>query len=309
MPRIVVLDSYALNPGDLDWSPLAELGECEIHDRTPAPEILPRSKGAAILLTNKTPLRRETIFALPDLRYIGVMATGMNVVDLDAATERDVKVTNVAGYGTPSVAQGTFALLLELTNRAGLHSDAVHAGEWSRCEDFTFSKAPLGELAGRTLGIVGYGEIGRAVAAIARAFGMQICALVRNPRTLEGAEAVDSLEELARRSDVLSLHCPLTEENRGMIDARILGLMKPTAFLINTARGPLVDEAALANALNAGQIAGAGLDVLSTEPPPQGNPLLGAKNCIITPHNTWATRESRARLLERVIGNVRAFLA
>jgi glycerate dehydrogenase len=308
-PRIVVLDGYTLNPGDLDWAPLHAIGQCVIHDRTPPELVAQRAAGAEIVLTNKALLPRETIQRLPALRYIGVLATGYNVVDVVAAREKGIPVTNVPGYGTASVAQHVFALLLELTQRTGHHAQTVRDGRWSAGPDFCYWDFPLIELAGRTLGIVGYGEIGRAVARIGLAFGMNVIASTRTPRAAAEGVAFVPLEELLRRSDVVTLHCPLTDETRGLINAGRIALMKPTAFLINTGRGPLVVEADLAAALNSGRLAGAGLDVLATEPPPATNPLLTAKNCLITPHIAWATREARQRLLGIAVGNIQAFLA
>jgi glycerate dehydrogenase len=308
-PKIVVLDGYTLNPGDLDWAPLLALGECTIHDRTPRELVVERAAEAEILFTNKALVQRDSIERLPALRYIGVLATGYNVVDIAAAKERGIPVTNIPGYGTASVAQHVFALLLELAQRTGHHTQTVRDGRWSACPDFCYWDFPLIELAGRTLGIVGYGEIGRAVARIGLAFGMQVIASTRTPRAAtEGVEFV-VMDELFHRSDVVTLHCPLTEDTKGLINSARLEQMKPSAFLINTGRGPLVVEADLAAALNADRIAGAGLDVLSTEPPPAANPLITAKNCLITPHIAWATREARARLLELAVGNLRAFLS
>jgi glycerate dehydrogenase len=308
-PRIVVLDGFTLNPGDLDWAPLHAIGQCVIHDRTPPELVAQRAAGAEIVLTNKALLPSSVIERLPALRYIGVLATGYNVVDTAAARERGIPVTNVPGYGTASVAQHVFALLLELTQRTGHHAQTVRDGRWSACPDFCYWDFPLIELAGRTLGIVGYGEIGRAVARIGLAFGMNVMASTRTPRAAAGDVEFVPLEELLCRSDVVTLHCPLTDETRGLINAGRIALMKPTAFLINTGRGPLVVEAHLAAALNAGRLAGAGLDVLATEPPPATNPLLTAKNCLITPHIAWATRAARERLLGIAVGNIRAFLA
>jgi glycerate dehydrogenase len=305
-PRIVVLDGFTLNPGDLSWAGLEELGKVELYEHT-APALVPeRAKGAPLVLTNKTVLTGDTIRALPELRYIGVLATGYNVVDVAIATERGIAVTNVPGYAAPSVAQAVFALLLELVNRTGDHARAVAAGRWAVSRDFCFWDTPLVELSGLTLGIVGFGAIGRDVTNIARAFGMQV--MVHSRRHVAGEENV-SLDALFARSDVISLHCPLTPETMGLVNAGRLALMKPSAFLINTGRGPLIDEAALADALNGGCIAGAGLDVLSQEPPAHDNPLFTAKNCFITPHIAWATKASRERLLATSVANVRAFLA
>lgn len=307
-PTIVVLDGFTMNPGDLSWDALRSVGECEIHDRTTADQIVARAARADAILTNKSPLRRETLAQLPRLRYIGVTATGVNVVDLDAARERGIAVTNVPAYGTPSVAQHVFALLLELTHRTGHHAHTVRDGRWAHSTDWCYWDFPLVELAGLTLGIVGFGEIGRAVARIGRAFGMNVIATTRATRVEDGVRFV-SLDELFAQADVVTLHCPLTTETKGLVNAARLARMKPSAFLINTSRGPLVVEKDLADALNAGDLAGAGLDVLSAEPPPPDNPLLCAKNCLITPHLAWATRAARTRLMNVVIENVRAFLS
>jgi glycerate dehydrogenase len=301
-PRIVVLDGYTLNPGDLEWRALEELGGFACYDRTPASEIVARAQSADILLTNKTPLAAATLAQLPRLKYIGVLATGYNVVDTAAARARGIPVTNVPEYGTSAVAEHTFALLFELTRHAGHHAATVREGRWSRCPDFCYWDFPLVELAGLQLGIIGAGRIGRAVARIAEAFGMTVALSQR-----AGGRA--ALEQVIRASDVISLHCPLTPETREIINAGTIAWMKPTALLINTSRGLLVHEADLAAALNSGRIAGAALDVLSVEPPPPDNPLLAAKNCLVTPHLAWAARGARARLLATAVGNVRAFLA
>jgi glycerate dehydrogenase len=305
-PRIVVLDGYTLNPGDLSWTPLDELGQVELYDHSASDLVAARSSGAAILLTNKTVLTGDLIRALPELRFIGVLATGYNVVDVAAAKEHGIPVSNVPGYGTASVAQAVFALLLELASHTGDHARAVAAGRWTSCRDFCFWDTPLVELAGLTFGIVGYGAIGRSVSTIAKAFGMRV--IVHSRRPAEDEENV-GLEKLFRDADVVSLHCPLTPTTKGLVNAERLSCMKSSAFLINTGRGPLIDEPALADALNRGQIAGAALDVLSQEPPPAGNPLFTAKNCIITPHIAWATKAARQRLLDIAVANVRAFLA
>ena len=307
-PRIVVLDGFTLNPGDLTWDPLRELGECMIYDRTPPDHVVTRAADADIVFTNKCPLDGATLGRLPHLRYIGVLATGFNVVDTATAAARKIPVTNVPGYGTASVAQHVFALLLELAQRTGHHAATAGAGRWSASADFCYWDFPLTELAGRTLGIVGFGEIGRAVAAIARAFGMNVIATTRTPRTADDVRFVE-MDELFSAADVVTLHCPLTPETQGLIHAARLARMKPTAFLINTGRGPLVVEQDLADALNAGRLAGAGLDVLSAEPPPRENPLLTAKNCLITPHIAWATRAARSRLMDAAVANLSAFLA
>jgi len=307
--KIVVLDGYTLNPGDLSWDALRALGDCEIYDRTPPQETIARATGAEIVLTNKTLLGRREIDKLPQLRYVGVLATGYNVVDLAATAARGIVVTNVPTYGTQSVAQMVFAHLLHLVQHVGEHAMGVHRGKWTRSEDFCYWEFPLVELEGLTMGLVGLGRIGRAVAKLAQAFGMEVLAF--DPQAAETPDGVQrvELDALLARSDVVSLHCPLTEETRGLINAERLARMKPTAMLINTSRGPLVDEPALANALNAGRLAGAGLDVLSSEPPVASNPLLGARNCYITPHIAWATRAARARLLKTAVENVQAFLA
>jgi glycerate dehydrogenase len=316
--KIVVLDGYTLNPGDLSWDELKALGNCAIYDRTAPAELMSRADGAEILLTNKMPITREHIERLTVLQYIGVLATGTNIVDLEAARERRIPVTNVPAYGTKSVAQTTFALLLELTQHVGRHAETVRDGQWSRSEDWCYWDRPLIELDGLTLGIIGLGRIGTAVAEIAMAFGMKVIAarsqlptsIAHIPSPISNHQSpiarVD-LETLFRQSDVISLHCPLTPETRGLVNAERLALMKPSAFLLNTSRGPLVDEPALADALNSGRIAGAGLDVLAAEPPPADNPLLQAKNCFITPHLAWATRAARKRLLKIAVANLRAF--
>lgn len=304
--RIVALDGYTLNPGDLSWAPIESLGEFTSHDRTPSAQVIERARGADVLLTNKVAFNRETIAALPDLRLIAVTATGYNIVDTAAAKERGVIVCNVPEYGTPNVAQHVFALLLELSTRTGHHAQTVRDGRWSTSLDWSYWDFPLVELNGLTLGIIGYGRIGRAVAQIARAFGMNVIAYRRNAKQEDAAVDLDTL---ARDSDVISLHCPLTADNAKMINASLLAKMKPTAMLINTARGGLIDEPDLANALNDERIAGAGLDVLTTEPPRADNPLIGAKNCIITPHIAWASRPARQRLLDITAGNIRAFIA
>ncbi len=306
--KIIVLDGYTLNPGDLSWSGLEALGDCTVYDRTPPDDIIARARDAAIVLTNKTPLGKETLAHLPALRYIGVLATGYNVVDIAAAEARGIPVTNVPAYSTRSVAQMTFALLLELAQHVGHHAQSVRAGRWCDSADFCYWDHPLLELDGLTLGMIGYGRIARATATIARAFGMTVMAYTPSGDKRDAETRFADLETVLQESDVLSLHCPLTSGNAGLIDARHLALMKSTAYLINTARGPLIDEQALADALNTGRLAGAGLDVLSVEPARGDNPLLKARNCLITPHIAWATRAARCRLMETVVSNVRAFL-
>jgi glycerate dehydrogenase len=307
--NIVVLDGYTLNPGDLSWEGLEALGSCTVHDRTPAPDIVSRAASAHIVLTNKTPLTRDTLALLPPLRYIGVLATGYNIVDVAAARERGIPVTNVPSYGTMSVAQVVFAHLLNLTHGIAHHTGAVRQGRWSSSTDFSFWDTPLMELSGKTMGIIGAGQIGRAVARIARSFGMDVIAYDHSPAAPVPADVrLVQLEEIFSRSDVVTLHCPLTAETTGLVNRERLALMKPTAFLINTSRGPVIDETALAEALEGGVIAGAGLDVLSSEPPPPDHPLLHARNCYITPHFAWASTAARRRLMDEVVENVRAFL-
>lgn len=308
--NVVILDGYAANPGDLSWDAIAALcgHNLTVFDRTPREKVVERALGMQAVLTNKAVLDADALAQLPDLRYIGIIATGYNTVDVAAARDRKIPVCNAPGYGRDSVAQHVFALLLELSNQVGLHARSTAAGEWSAHPDWTYQQAPMTELAGKTLGIVGLGEIGSQVARIALAFGMQVLANSRSPKDLPGVERV-TREQLFAQSDVVSLNCPLTEENRAFVNAALLRTMKPTAFLINTARGPLIDEVALAQVLNEGCLAGAGLDVLSEEPPAINHPLFQAKNCIITPHNAWGTRESRARLISIVAENLRAFLA
>jgi glycerate dehydrogenase len=306
---IAILDGYTTNPGDLSWQPLESFGRIAVHDRTDGTDIVARARDAAIVLTNKTVLSRSVIASLPNLKCICVLATGYNVVDVVAARDHGVVVCNVPEYSTPNVAQAVFALLLELTNRTGHHDRTVHEGRWAACEDFCYWDGDLVELAGLTLGIVGYGRIGQAVARIGRAFDMRILAYRRDATgPIDGGERAD-LDRLFAESDVVSLHCPLTPDTRELVNAARLARMKRTAFLINTARGGLVNEADLAAALDAGTIAGAGLDVLAVEPPPVSNPLLTARNCVITPHIAWATRDARRRLIDATAANVAAFFA
>ncbi len=308
--QTVVLDGYALNPGDLSWIDLERLTALTVHDRTARELIVERSREAELLLTTKTPLTSEVIHGLRKLRYIGVLATGYDNVDIGAARARGIVVTNIPAYGTASVAQFVFALLLELCNKVKLHSDAVREGEWSRNPDWSFWKAPLIELAGKTMGIVGFGRIGRQVARIADAMDMRVIAAdafrINTPEYPGFRWA--GVEELLEQSDVVSLHCPLRPETEGLINSEHLRLMKTGAMLINTSRGALVVDRDLADALNSGHIAGAGLDVLSLEPPPPGNPLFTAKNCLVTPHIAWATQEARSRLMRMAVDNVAAFL-
>jgi glycerate dehydrogenase len=308
--KIICLDGFTLNPGDLSWDGFARLGSFVCHDRTPADQIVARAASADAVLTNKTPLSAATLDQLPQLRYIGVLATGYNVVDIGAAKKQRIVVTNVPTYSTDSVAQLVFALLLELCHRVGLHSEQVNRGEWSRSIDFTFRSSPLIELAGKTIGIVGLGRIGRRVAELAGAFGMKVIFAEDRPVTDGPANARQvPLDELFRQANVVSLHVPLTEATKNLVNASRLAMMKPNAFLINTSRGPAVDEPALRAALLAGQLAGAGLDVLSVEPPPANHPLIGLDNCIITPHIAWSTSEARRRLMAVAAENLAAFIA
>ncbi len=309
--KIVVLDGYCMNPGDLSWDALREFGEVVVYDRTPAAEAAARADGADAVLMNKTPLSAETLARLPQLKYIGVLATGYNVVDIEAARGQGITVTNVPTYAMASVAQFVFALLLELCHNVRLHADAVRAGEWSRNADWSFWKSPLVELEGKTMGVIGFGRIGRSVGRIADAMGMRVIAhdtYQCDTPAYPGFRWAER-DELLRESDVVSLHSPLTPETAGMIHAGTLALMKPSAFLINTSRGPLVVDQDLADALNAGRLAGAGLDVLSVEPPADNNPLLAARNCLVTPHIAWATREARARLMDAVAANISAWIS
>lgn len=307
--NIVVLDGYTLNPGDLTWDALKKLGDVTVYDRTSVEQVVERAMNAAIVLTNKCPITHDAIEQLPLLKYIGVLATGYNVVDVEAAYERRVRVANIPDYSTPSVAQLTFALLMELTFHVGHHAQTTRDGRWQSSVDFCYWDKPLIELSGLTFGVIGYGRIGQMVAKIAQSFGMNVVAYSRSRNgTEENGVKFVSLEAIFHLSDVISLHCPLTPETKHLINKDRLSRMKPTAFLLNTGRGPLIDEAALAEALNEGKIGGAGLDVLSIEPPKNGNPLLTAKNCLVTPHIAWATKAARTRLMEIAVNNVKAFL-
>lgn len=310
--KIVNLDSYALNPGDLDWSPLKELGDCTFYDRTPVNddnEILKRIGDAEIVLTNKTPLDEHVISTAPNLKYIGVTATGYNVIDTEAATKANIPVTNIPTYGTDAVAQFTFALLLEITSHVGLHNQLVHDGRWSSNPDFTFWAKPLMELQGKTLGLIGFGSIAKKVAEIGHAFSMNIIFYNHRPKTdLPNYVKQVSLEELYQQSDIISLHVPQTPETTEMINQKAISQMKDGVILINTARGGLISEKDVADALNDSKIAAAGVDVVQKEPIPTDSPLLSAKNCYITPHIAWAPRETRNRLLGIVVDNLQAFL-
>ena len=305
--KIVVLDGYALNPGDLSWEGLKQLGDLEIHDRTETAQILSRAKYADLVLTNKTLLSSESLRQLPKLKYIGVLATGYNCVDVQTAKELGIAVTNIPSYGTASVAQFVFALLLELCHNVKQHHYAVANGQWATSRDWTFWLTPLIELEGKVMGIVGLGRIGRHVARVAIAFGMHVIATDQVPIAEPGVQPT-TLEKLLVESDVVSLHCPLFPETLGLINRERLATMKSSAFLINTSRGPLIIDEDLADALNQGVIAGAGLDVLSMEPPMRDNALLKSRNCIVTPHIAWATKEARSRLMNIAVKNVEGFL-
>lgn len=304
--KIVVLDGYTLNPGDLSWDGFKELGETVVYERTAPEQILNRAKDAEIVITNKTPITKETIDLLPKMQYIGVLATGYNVIDIDAAREKGIVVCNIPAYGTQAVAQMTFALLLALCNKVEMHNDAVKKGVWSASKDFCFCVDTLTELAGKTMGIIGFGRIGAQVAALADAFGMEV---VYNSNSRKNTKyRWMERDELFCTADVVSLHCPLVAATQGLINKQTLEKMKKTAFLINTSRGQVIVEKDLADALNQGKIAGAALDVLSQEPPAADNPLLTAKNCIITPHIAWAAKETRARLMDIAVENLKAWM-
>lgn len=313
--EIVVLDGYTLNPGDLSWKGFEDLGNLTVYDRTSYDVndidlIVQRSKNADAIIINKTPISRKALDKLPNLKYIGLLATGYNVVDIDAAKEKGITVTNVPTYGTDSVAQMTFALLLELTNNVGIHNAAVKAGKWSKSPDWCFWESPLIQLSGKTLGIIGYGRIGQSVGKIAQAFGMKVIAMANNPRKeLENKDMkYVELDELLGNSDFISLHCPLTDETKGIINKKSIHKMKSNVMIINTSRGGLIVEDDLADALNRERIAGAALDVVSVEPIKPDNPLLKAKNCILTPHISWAPIESREKLMNIAVNNLVEYL-
>lgn len=307
--KIVVLDGYAANPGDLCWDELKALGECVIYDRTAPEEVLERAAGATIVLTNKTVLTAAQIDALPELKYIGVLATGYNIVDIEAARARGIVVTNIPSYSTSSVAQMVFAHILNIAVQVQHHSEEVHKGRWTNSKDFCFWDTPLIELRGKKLGIVGLGHTGYSTARVAIGFGMEVHAYTsKSAFQLPPEIRKMELDELFRECDIISLNCPLTESTRNMVNAERLKLMKPTAILINTGRGQLINEQDLADALNSGQIYAAGLDVLSQEPPRADNPLLTAKNCYITPHIAWATTAARERLMHIMMDNIKAYL-
>jgi len=306
--KIVVLDGYALNPGDLSWTGMEALGELTVYERTSPSEVLERSAGAEVLITNKTVITAEHMATLPQLKYIGVLATGYNVVDIDEARNRGIVVTNIPAYSTASVAQMVFAHVLNITQRVGYYATENANGRWTNSVDFCYWDTDLVELDGKKMGIVGLGNIGRATARIAQAFGMEVLVVTSKEQSAlpEGMKKV-TLDELFAQSDVVSLHCPLTPDTKEMVNAARLQTMKPSAILINTGRGPLVNEQDLADALNEGRIAAAGLDVLSVEPSVTGNPLLGARNCFITPHIAWATKEARIRLMDIAVNNLKSY--
>lgn len=314
--KIVVLDGYTLNPGDLSWDALEEIGELTVYERTTYDLeqqgiVLERMKGAEVVFTNKTPITRETINQLPNLKYIGVLATGYNIVDVEAAKEQGVIVANIPTYGTAAVAQMTFALLLELCHHVGSHSDQVKKGEWSRNPDWCFWTQPLVELNNKNIGIIGFGRIGQEVGKIAQAFGMNVLAFDQYKNLeleCDTLRYVD-LDEILEKSDVISLHCPLFESTKGLINKNTIEKMKENVMIVNTSRGPLINEEDLADALNSGRISGAALDVVSVEPIKEDNPLLTAENCIITPHISWAPKESRKRLLDIAISNLEQYLS
>ena len=311
--KIVVLDGYTENPGDLSWGRLEELGEFIVYDRsslTDEDEVIARIGEAEIVITNKTPITKRVLDSCPSIRYIGVLATGYNVVDYVYAAKKGIPVTNVPGYGTDTVAQFTFALLLEICHRVAHHSEAVHAGRWEQSPDFCFCDYPQIELAGKTMGIIGFGRIGQKVGTIAKAFGMKV--LAHSPHEYESGKAIGTyvnLDALLAESDVISLHCPLFPETEGIINQATIAKMKDGVILLNNGRGPLVVEQDLADALNSGKIQAAAVDVVSAEPIKGDNPLLTAKNCFITPHIAWATKEARQRIMDCAVNNVKAFLS
>lgn len=308
--KIVVLDGYTLNPGDLSWDSLAELGEVTVYERTASKDVCKRAAGAEVLFTNKVVLDASILEKLPDLKYVGVLATGYNIVDIEAASRRGIVVTNIPAYSTKSVAQMVFAHILNIVQQVGHYANEVRNGRWNGQSDFCFWDAPLHELDGKKMGIIGFGNTGRAAARIAVSFGLDVYVYTSKSAMELPADVhkCPSLDELFRKCDIVSLHCPLVEDTLGMVDARKLSLMKPTAILINTGRGGLVNEQDLADALNGGKIAAAGLDVLSSEPPRSDNPLLKARNCYITPHQAWATSEARVRLMNLAVNNLKAFV-
>lgn len=308
--KICILDGYSLNPGDLDWSPVERLGDVTLFDRTPADKIVERAADADIVLTNKVPFSADTLRQLPRLRFICVLATGYNIIDTEAAARQGVVVANIPAYSTMSVAQMAFAHILNITNHVASYAREVADGKWTNCPDFCFWDSALTELAGKTMGIVGLGNTGMATARIAVAMGMKVVAMTsKSADTLPEGITPATLDDVLASADVVSLHCPLTPSTRHLINAASIAKMKPSAILINTGRGPLVDEQAVADALNGGRLAAFGADVLSQEPPRGDNPLLSARNCFLTPHIAWATLEARTRLMSTATENVRQFIA
>lgn len=307
--KIVVLDGYTENPGDLSWDELGKFGELTVYDRTKAEDVVARIEDAEVVYTNKTPITRETLDACPNVKFISVLATGYNVIDVDAARERGIPVTNIPTYGTDAVSQFAIALLLEMCHHVGEHSEAVKNGEWTNNEDWTFWKHPLIELAGKTLGIIGFGRIGQGTGRIAQALGMKVVAYDahKRPELVTDTCRYVELDELFSESDFISLHCPLFKETEGIINKDNIAKMKDGVKIINTSRGPLIVEEDLKNALNSGKVSGAGVDVVSTEPIKADNPLLQAKNIYITPHIAWAPKESRQRLMDIAVDNLRAY--
>lgn len=308
--KIVILDGHTINPGDLSWDKLKEYGELTVYERTPKELIVTRIGNAEIVLTSKCVLTAEVMAQCPNLKWIGILATGINMVDLEYASAHHIPVTNIPAYSTDSVAQFTFSLLLEICNQVKVHSDAVHAGEWKNAKDFCFCLTPQKELAEKTFGIVGFGNIGKRIAKIAEAFGMNVLITSNYPDPAFATENISfaSLDELFAVSDVISLHCPLTKDNRGFINHSAISKMKNGVILLNTSRGPLIQEEDLAEALKSGKVFAAGLDVLSVEPP-KNNPLIGLSNCVIAPHIAWITKESRTRLIDTAVNNLESYLA
>ncbi|MCH5170330.1 MAG: D-2-hydroxyacid dehydrogenase [Oscillospiraceae bacterium] len=308
--KIVVLDAHALNPGDLSWDWLKTLGECEIYDRTPESEVITRCEGAEIVITNKTPLPKFILEKLPLLKFIALESTGYNVVDTEYCKERGIPVCNIPSYSTEAVAQLTFSLILEITNGVALHSESVKNGEWTSCPDFCYWKIPLSELSGKMLGIVGFGQIGSRVADIANAFNMNVIAVSGHETDQSHRKNFRwaTLDELKKQADIITFHCPLNKNTENLCNEEFLNGCRDGVIIINTSRGPVIDEHALAEALKSGKVRGAGVDVLSTEPPRKDNPLLSAPNCFITPHIAWAGFETRKRLMDILESNVKAYL-
>lgn len=308
--KIVILEAHAVNPGDISWESLNTFGEVTVYDHTPSELAAERIGDAEIALINKTDFTAQLMDQCPELRYIGILATGYNNIDLKAASERGITVTNIPAYSTPSVVQHTFALLLELCMQTGRHSAGVKAGKWSACRDFSYWETPLMELSGKTMGIIGFGQIGASVAKVAVCFGMKVLACAARPRSDSGIDGVrmTTFDDIAEHADVISLHCPLTAENRELIRAETISKMRAGVIIINTARGGLVNEQDIADALYSGKLGGYGADVLTREPPKDGSPLFDAPNCVITPHIAWAPIESRKRLISIATENVRSYI-